>query len=416
MMDAKTLRTFGRAISSNAELLMALCQHNHTQTHIQQAPPNWPFLLRYDVVQGDHTNGYIASNLLYDIHDTLSQVSRRVSHIPDIHEWMESVQHGVESYRRQQNALDKLGQSEAKQRQADLHRMVVTLIGGLREELMELEHLVDHQFGYVHSLIEKQKENEFFLAKAKRTLDKLTAINADWSLHLAGGDTYLFALLHTQLIGDMEIFRNRLTTVVQQMRQMLWVLRDTNRLTRAVRTLHQYTQLNGLPELDLTEPELRKSPFNSILRQPRKGHTPILGQADHARLISLVKRLKPRKSATPNHAQTGQPLDAIMQEQAAAPINLPVHLFMLHYQPFMRSTKDAKQSAKAYWCQHGNRTYAVDLWLWWVHRKARREAQNTTLNYRIEIDEVAQQDHDFSGNKIIYDVLIRAIKKPAPLT
>ncbi|MBT5230735.1 MAG: hypothetical protein HOM11_10740 [Methylococcales bacterium] len=407
MNDIERLKLFGKALSQNADIITQLCDDNIGDVFVDEPQSHWPFLLQHDIIYGDNISGFVAANLLYDIHDTLTQVSRRISHIPDIQDWMESMQHSVESYKRQKGLMDQTQQAEALKRKADISRMTTLLIGGLREEVQELEHLVENQFGYVSSLFEKQKENEFFLSKAKRTLDKLTAINAEWSLRLAGDDTYLFALLHTKLINEMEHFRNRLTTIVSQMRKILWVLRDTNRLTRKIRTLSQHIKQHGMPELDIPISTLSHSAFNHIQPQQHTAHIDTLNDSDQSWLKKLVKRLKPRKT-TQNTLPTEHANPNVVETDHGQ-IHIPVHLFMTHYKPFMLSAKNQAQSAKAYWEKHGIAEYDVDLWLWWLHKKVSADAQKPDIPYQLNIQEIAKIEGDFTGNKLIFDVMVTAL-------
>lgn len=406
MIEAKTLIKLARAIEVNAQTLIELCNNSENEILVENPPSSWEFLVQHELVYGNKNSGYIASSLLADIHDCLSQVTRRQTHIPDIQEWMEEIYHHIELYRGQLISTNNEAQGQIFKRRSEINRMVFNMIESIRKDVTKLEQLIDSKFGYVISLADKQKENTFFTAQAKRYAEKLTAINMEWVLRTADNDFYLFGLLHGKLMPQVEEYRKRLTSVINRMGRMLWALRRTDELTRVLKSYRQHIQSDGMVHLNLTDNERIHSPFNQITSRPRKGHADILNTQDQEQMIKLAKQLRPRQYFENEwHDLQQSEYNAHVIETKIEEIVLPIHLFEQHLIPFCRIALNQTTSALNYWQHHGQQNYSIDLWLWWIHRKLNQQDLSKG-NMKINIQEVGRTLPDFSGNKEIYDLLV----------
>jgi len=213
------------------------------RTFPDAAPTNWQVLTNLRLLHGNEADGYRLSNTLRNLFDTIANAERRRLKTQNIEEWLTEVRHLIGSYR---TANSRGALEDASHWFQMVRDMVYELVDNLTLDCALLDFKVESQYGYVSTLEEKARENQFFHDRTRRLLDALTALSERELKALSDLDLDLRKLFLEELLPALHRCLEILGDLLPRMRSLLWRFRVTDDQTRLVRGFAEHYRKNDV--------------------------------------------------------------------------------------------------------------------------------------------------------------------------
>jgi hypothetical protein len=403
---AEKWRELGRAIEQSADNLEALCSGNmEDEMFFEHFSSKLDFLERYDFIVGNQASGYMPSPLLIDIASTLSLSAVRQHVAPDLEYWFNQIEKSVSllNSSQEQGKLLKY-QQELK----NINILCWSMLSGLKEEIKDIDYLIQTKFGHVSSLKDKQIENESYIQRVVLYAKKVTHLNVSVFLKLSHNNSDLNRIFFVKFMPEIENCRERFKSALPQLERLLWSYRQHDFYTQRVWAISRHLSQGGhiLQEM-MNDNELFYSPFNFCESQAINAYPGINELENNTDLINIVKSLPTKMDSIffENNDIEQSELDNqdIIYDQEEE-IFIEDSILDEHLLVFIDLSLSSGISALNYWKKNGIKDIPNNIWLLWSHQEL-ENYDDLLLTISPSLDDLKS----YVGNILVEDYTVRIL-------
>jgi len=393
-----------KALHNCSDLLMDA--YTGDRTFPSPTPTSWQVLTNLRLLHGNEADGYRLSNALRNLFDTIANAERRRLKTRNIEEWLGEIRHIIGNYR---TAYSRGALEDASHWFQMIRDMVYELVDNLVLDCALLDFKVESQYGYVATLEEKARENQYFHDRTRRLLDALTTLSERELKALSELDLDLRKLFLDELIPPLQRCRAQLADLLPRMRSLLWRFRTTDNQTRLLRGFAEHYRKYGDIEVPaLEDSALTQSPLNYVTPLALKAHPDPLTARPRGPLSDIAETLRP-PPVTPEVAVEDAPAGLVVEFAEAEKIELtidPLEPLAADYLIQALQGDGEHASAALFWQRNGLADISERIWLLWLFNQLNRNLLGDDLMQHINWTTV-DVDAGLSGNRVIGDLHVR---------
>src|SRR5699024_1224310 len=223
---------------------------------------------------------------------------------------------------------------------------------------------LNSDFGFVHSLTDKIRENTRAQEQARRLHDGLTLIDFDEWIHVAGSHGFLRKLLVSQWQQQVSQHYSSLRLVHARLEQLITRFREQQANVKLVRSMVHYLRTHTQYQPQAYE-QRSKVPalFNVAAGMPLLVHPHLESHSDQAAMVALFAAL-PKRHAEAVAMASAEAVQFTEQESVAplqGAMKQAAEVFFLQ----VVEQNGAPLSAVQYWQQQQHQ-WPADIWLFQV--------------------------------------------------
>lgn len=407
-MQASDWKNLGKALSQNAEILVAFHEAIDDEVFPDDPTASWNHLVDYGFLTGNAHSGYVASQELLQVADMLARTRHRRTMTPDVEEWMLSVRSLVEQRIACRNDGDAEGEQMNLRR---IRREVKNLVDAAGAEIERMEYVVDSGFGHQRSMEARIQDNEYAIGHLRRYADKLGAIDIDEMGRIAVGDSTLLNLFFSRLFGTVSRYRERLQALLERLEGALWRQRQVTDLARKVKAVRNYIHTGRVPlfKTDLTGNE-GEPVFNIAAPLELSGSADVSIEANESVFAKITESLGGKSHRLAIDLETHEdeePGEFSFDGEEGSDRQVQTHPVEVDIDAFFRRCvhSDSPVSALDFWQSECDSEFALRGWLLLILHRAERMAAASSKVEALVMPDFADEAA-FSGDRLVRDVKV----------